>query len=126
MSEYVTRFGSLDSYTKGGVEIIDDDPKHYTFSNIFEVASKAKPYQKIAVAKNIQYVVEVQRAEGTSDWRAAAHDEGAPAANREGDGVHKPYLPADAIRPRARGATRRALRRARHPAGARHRHAVGQ
>jgi hypothetical protein len=75
MSDYVTRFGSLDSYTKGGVEIIDDDPKHYTFSNIFEVASKAKPYQKIAVAKNIQYVVEVQRAEGTSDWRAATHDE---------------------------------------------------
>jgi hypothetical protein len=75
MSDYVTRFGSLDSYSKGGVEIIDDDPKHYTFSNIFEVASKAKPYQKIAVAKNIQYVVEVQRAEGTSDWRAAAHDE---------------------------------------------------
>jgi hypothetical protein len=75
MSDYVTRFGSLDSYVKGGVEIIDDDPKHYTFSNIFEVASRAKPYQKIAVAKNIQYVVEVQRAEGTSDWRSAAHDE---------------------------------------------------
>src|ERR1700675_4390645 len=71
MSDYVTRFGSLDSYTKGGVEIIDDDPKHYTFSNIFEVASKAKPYQKIAVAKNIQYVVEVQRAEGTPAGLAA-------------------------------------------------------
>ena len=25
MSKYVTKFGSLDDYTKGGIEIIDDD-----------------------------------------------------------------------------------------------------
>ena len=75
MTRYVTRFGSLDHYEKGGVEIINDDPKHYTFSNIFEVASKSKPYEKVAVGKNMQYVLEAIRAEGTSEWRAAAHDE---------------------------------------------------
>lgn len=75
MPSYVTRFGSLAHYDKGGVEVINDDPKHYAFSNIFEVASKSKPYAKVAVGKNMQYVLEVVRAEGTSDWRAAGHDE---------------------------------------------------
>jgi hypothetical protein len=74
-SSYVTRFGSLDDYDKGGVEIINDDPRHYAFSNVFEVASNAKPYEKIAVGKNMQYVLEAVRAEGTSGWRTAAHDE---------------------------------------------------
>ena len=32
---YTTRFGSLDDYEKGGVDVIDDDPKHYAFSNCF-------------------------------------------------------------------------------------------
>jgi hypothetical protein len=72
---YVTRFGSLAHFDKGGVEIINDDPRHYAFSNVFEVASNAKPYEKIAVGKNMQYVLEAIRAEGTSEWRAAAHDE---------------------------------------------------
>src|SRR5438034_8460252 len=75
MTKYVTRFGSLASYEKGGVEIIDDDPKRYAFSNIFEVASRSKPYAKVAVGKNMQYVLEGIRTEGTSEWRAAAHDE---------------------------------------------------
>jgi len=75
MSEYVTRFGSLAKFEKGGVEIINDDPKHYAFSNLFEVASRAKPYEKIAVGKNMQYVLEAVRAEGTSDWRVCSHDE---------------------------------------------------
>ena len=73
--EYTTVFGSLDSFRKGGVELIDDDPKHYAFSNVFEVAGGSAPYEKVAVGKNQQYVVEVIRAEGTSGWRAAAHDE---------------------------------------------------
>ena len=30
MSTYTTAFGSLDGYTKGDLEIIDDDPKRYT------------------------------------------------------------------------------------------------
>jgi len=65
-----TRFGSLDSYEKGGVDVINDDPKNYAFSNIFEVASRARPFQQIVVAKNFEYVLEVVRAEGTSGWRA--------------------------------------------------------
>lgn len=75
MSKYVTRFGSLDQYEKGGVEIIDGDAKHYAFSNMFEVALHAKPWEKIAVGKNMEYVLEVIRAEGTSEWRTCAHDE---------------------------------------------------
>jgi hypothetical protein len=73
--EYKTVFGSLSGYRKGSVDIIDDDPKHYAFSNMFEVASSSKPYEKVAVGKNMQYVLEVLRAEGMSEWRTAAHDE---------------------------------------------------
>jgi hypothetical protein len=75
MTQYTTVFGSLDGYDKGGVEVIDDDPKFYAFSNIFEVASTSQPYEKVAVAKNLEYVLEAIRAEGTSRWRATPHDE---------------------------------------------------
>jgi len=75
LSTYTTAFGSLAEYTKGDLEIIDDDPKRYTYSNMFEVAGMSKPYEKVAVAKNMEYVLEVLRAEGTSGWRTAAHDE---------------------------------------------------
>ena len=75
MTTYITKFGSLDSYEKGGIEIIDDDPKHFVFSNIFEVANSSKPWEKVAVAKNTKYVIESVRAEGTSEWRTCAHDE---------------------------------------------------
>jgi hypothetical protein len=70
-----TRFGSLRSYVKGGVEVINDDARNYVFSNIFEVASRSKPFEKVAVGKNIQYVIEAIRVEGTSGWRAPAQDE---------------------------------------------------
>ncbi len=73
--EYTTIFGSLDNYRKGTVEIIDDDPKHYAFSNVFEVAGMSAPYEKVAVGKNQQYVLEAIRAEGTSGWRTCDHDE---------------------------------------------------
>jgi hypothetical protein len=73
--QYTTRFGSLAHYEKGGVEVINDDARNYVFSNIFEVASKSKPYEKVAVGKNIEYVIEAIRAEGTSGWRAPAQDE---------------------------------------------------
>jgi hypothetical protein len=69
-------FASLDR-DKGLVEVIDDDPKNYAFSNIFEVASRAKPFEQIAVAKNFEYVLEAVRAEGVSTWRACAHDQSA-------------------------------------------------
>ena len=77
MATTKTRFGSLEQYEKGGVEVINDDPRNYAFSNIFEVASKAEAWEKIAVAKNIKYVLEVMRAEGSSPWYAASHDESA-------------------------------------------------
>ncbi|HUM18006.1 MAG TPA: hydroxyquinol 1,2-dioxygenase [Candidatus Nitrosotalea sp.] len=75
MASRPTRFGSLRHYEKGGVEVIKDDPRNYVFSNVFEVAAKAKPYEKVAVGKNIEYVIEAIRAEGTSEWRVAAQDE---------------------------------------------------
>ena len=75
MEHHSTRFGSLRSFEKGGVEVIHDDARNYVFSNIFEVASKARPYEKVAVGKNIEYVIEAIRAEGTSGWRAPAQDE---------------------------------------------------
>jgi hypothetical protein len=72
---YQTRFGSLNDYQKGTLEIISGSPKHYVFSNVFEVASKSRPYEKVVVAKNIEYVIEAIRAEGTSPWMTCAHDE---------------------------------------------------
>jgi hypothetical protein len=72
---YTTRFGSLAEFQKGEIDLIDDDPKRYAFSNIFEVAANSKPYEKVAVGKNRQYVLEAIRAEGTSEWRTAPHDE---------------------------------------------------
>jgi hypothetical protein len=77
MSSYHTVFGSLGNYEKGGVEVIDANPKHYVFSNVFEVASKSKPYEKVVVAKNLKFVLEVARIEGISPWYAASHDESA-------------------------------------------------
>ena len=63
------------AHQKGGVEIINDDPKNYVFSNVFEVAEKSKPYERVAVGKNFEYVIEAVRAEGTSPWYSCAHDE---------------------------------------------------
>jgi hypothetical protein len=77
MQKVHTVFASLDNFEKGGVDAINDDPRNYAFSNIFEVASKAEPYEKIAIGKNIKYVLEAIRAEGTSPWFTASHDEAA-------------------------------------------------
>jgi hypothetical protein len=73
--DYTTVTGSLARFERGRLAIIDDDPKHYCFSNVFEIASKAKAWDKIAVAKNLEYVIEAIRAEGTSGWQASNHDE---------------------------------------------------
>jgi hypothetical protein len=75
IGEFATTFGSLSSYVRGDIEIINDDVKSYAFSNVFEVAASSAPYEKVVVAKNRQYVIETLRAEGTSDWFSAAHDE---------------------------------------------------
>ena len=73
--QFQTVFGSLKDYVKGDLEIINDDPKNYAFSNVFDVVAKSTPYERVVVALNLGYVLEVLRAEGTSDWFAAAHDE---------------------------------------------------
>jgi hypothetical protein len=70
-----TRFGSLREYQKGGVEAINDDPRNYAFTNIFEAANKAETWERLAVARNRQYVVEAIKAESQSPWYASAHDE---------------------------------------------------
>jgi hypothetical protein len=75
VTTYHTVFGSLADYSKGSIDIIDDKAKNYAFSNIFEVANASKPWEKVAVGKNMEYVLEVIRAEGTSEWRTCAHDE---------------------------------------------------
>jgi quercetin dioxygenase-like cupin family protein len=77
MHKRETVFASLEKFQKGGVQPINDDPRNYAFSNIFEVASRAEPYEKIAVGKNLKYVLEAIRAEGTSPWFTASHDEAA-------------------------------------------------
>jgi hypothetical protein len=77
MEKRQTIFASLEKFQKGGVQPINDDPRNYAFSNIFEVASRAEPYEKIAVGKNLKYVLEAIRAEGTSPWFTASHDEAA-------------------------------------------------
>jgi hypothetical protein len=75
MSSFRTVFATLDDYVKGSLEIVNDDPRHYAFSNVFDVAAHSKPYEKVVVALNLGYVLEALRAQGTSDWYAAAHDE---------------------------------------------------
>lgn len=72
---YQTVFASLDRFEKGGVQPIADDVKHYAFSNCFEIASHAKPYEKVVFGQNQIYVLETVRAEGTSPWYTCAHDE---------------------------------------------------
>ncbi len=75
MSQAPTYFGSLSDYQKGSVEIVTGDVRHYVFSNIFEVATKSAPYERVVVARNLDYVQEVMRAEGVSPWFACGHDE---------------------------------------------------
>lgn len=70
-----TVFGSLDDHRKGSIEIIQGEAHHYAFSNIFEVAAKSAPYEKVVVGLNLGYVIETLRAEGLSPWYSCAHDE---------------------------------------------------
>lgn len=72
---YQTKFGSLDHFEKGQVQAIDDNVKNYAFSNCFEIASKAKPYERVVFGQNQIYVLECARAEGHSPWYTCAHDE---------------------------------------------------
>lgn len=101
--KYETRFGSIDDYDKGGVILIDDNPKNYVFSNVFEVAATSAPYERIAVAKNFEYIIEAVRAEGVSPWYACAHDEFVLAMDHEVE-VHLVKLDRPAVDEDSQGA----------------------
>lgn len=71
-----TVFASLDKHTPGGVEIIgQESARHYAFSNMFEIASNTAPWERVVAAQNLEFVIEVVRAEGESPWYICAHDE---------------------------------------------------
>ena len=71
-----TIFGSLANYTKGSIEITGrETTSRYLFSNVFEVAANAAPWERIVVAKNLEFTIEVSRSEQTSPWYICAHDE---------------------------------------------------
>jgi hypothetical protein len=97
---YKTQFGSLDKFEKGQVQIIDDNVKHYAFSNCFDVASKAKPYEKVVFGQNQIYVLEALRAEGNSPWYTCAHDEFALSMDGEVE-IHLVKLEGEQIVPEA-------------------------
>ena len=71
-----TVFGSIDNYSKGGVEITgNEDARDYLFSNMFEVAGNAGPWERTVIAKNLENTIECIRAEGDSPWYICSHDE---------------------------------------------------
>ena len=70
-----TVFGSITDHTKGTIELVSGEARHYVFSNIFEVAAMSRPYERVVVARNMEYVQEVMRADGVSPWFACGHDE---------------------------------------------------
>lgn len=87
-----TYFASLNNYRKGEIELISGSKKEYAFSNIFEVANASRPYERVAVGKNLEYVQEAVRAEGASPWFTCAHDEFALCMDGE---VHIEYCKLD-------------------------------
>ena len=71
-----TVFGSIDNYSKGGVEITgNEDARDYLFSNMFEAAGNAEPWERTVIAKNLENTIECIRAEGDSPWYVCSHDE---------------------------------------------------
>ena len=102
-AEFQTVFGSLRDYAKGELEIINDSPKNYAFSNVFDVAARSAAYEKVVVAINLGYVLETLRAEGTSPWFAASHDEFAIVMDGEVE-VELVKLDASAVPPSKKGA----------------------
>ena len=93
-----TRFASTEDFEKGGVEVIgDDQPKRYLFSNMYEVAASAQPWERVMVAKNLEFTVECVRAEGDSPWYCASHDE--TALSMQGDIEVRFIKPDDGVAP---------------------------
>jgi len=71
-----TKFGSLDNFEKGGIEITGrETPGRYLFSNMFEVAANSAAWERTVVAKNLEFTIEVSRTEGDSPWYVCSHDE---------------------------------------------------
>jgi len=95
---YQTKFGSLERYEKGQVQIIDDDVRHYAFSNCFEIASKSRPYERVVFGQNQIYVLECLRAEGISPWFTCAHDEFALVMDGEVE-IHLVQLKGEQVVP---------------------------
>lgn len=75
MNAYTTKFGSLNNYEKGSIQLVQGKASNYAFSNVFEVAAHAQVYDKTIVGLNQKYVIESVRAEGLSTWYTASHDE---------------------------------------------------
>ena len=50
MSQVHTVFGSITDYTKGSIELVSGEARHYVFSNMFEVAAKSANHKPTAVA----------------------------------------------------------------------------
>lgn len=71
-----TRFAAIDDYTRGVVEIIGNDAApRYLFSNMFDVARQSAPWERVVIAKNLEFTIECARAEGASPWYICSHDE---------------------------------------------------
>lgn len=61
--------GSMEKYTKGHLQLIDDKPLRYAMSNIFEIGAKwPKAYDRVVVGKNGPYVIACFRADGEEPW----------------------------------------------------------
>ena len=82
---YKTQFGSLDRYEKGGVQAIDDDVKNYAFSNCFEIASRAKPYECMDGEVEV-HLIQLQAAQQVPDpeHNGAVLVEGEPKGQKMG------------------------------------------
>lgn len=93
---YKTAFASIDNYHKGGIQALVEDPKRYVFSNMFEIAATNAPYERIVAAINLDYTIEIARAEGTSPWFVCAHDEFVVAMDYDVE-VHYVKLADDSI-----------------------------
>ena len=71
-----TVFSTMENIQKGGINIIGkDEKKNYLFSNIYEVARDSLEYERVVIAKNLEYTIEVSKAVGNSPWYICAHDE---------------------------------------------------
>lgn len=69
--------GTMEKYTKGTLQILNDRPHRYAMSNIFEIgATWPKSYDRVVIGKNGPYVLACFRAEAEDpSWWSMPHDE---------------------------------------------------